>query len=147
MPIFGGNGKVPPADIYKAAVEEYRFQAQFNWSRTQYLLAFNLAVITAASVVASKPGRSATLIFAMGVVACVLTIGVVKTQHEYYRAARNRMKRIEADYAVKEEEKVDSTATAGRRPRKVSVNQLVYFLLVVMAIANVVGAVIVGMRT
>ena len=32
-------------DLYKVAVEEYRFQVQLNWDRTKYLLGFNTAII------------------------------------------------------------------------------------------------------
>jgi hypothetical protein len=30
-------------------------------------------------------------------VACLLSVLVVRTQHDYYRAARDRMRRVEAD--------------------------------------------------
>jgi len=33
------GGRLPPSDRLKLAVEEHRFQAQFKWSRSQYLLA------------------------------------------------------------------------------------------------------------
>jgi hypothetical protein len=32
-------------DLYRVAVEEYRFQVQLNWDRAKYLLGFNTAVI------------------------------------------------------------------------------------------------------
>jgi hypothetical protein len=67
-----GDG-IPPADIYKIAVDEYRFQAQYNWSRTQYLLAFNVGILAAATAVASQPGKSAALVFGLGAVAAVLS--------------------------------------------------------------------------
>jgi hypothetical protein len=44
LPSNSQNGDgIPPADLYRIAVEEYRFQAKYNWSRTQYLLAFKRA--------------------------------------------------------------------------------------------------------
>lgn len=49
----GNHGEPPLADLYKSAMEEYRFQASFNWSRTQYLLGPNVAVLTAGTVVSS----------------------------------------------------------------------------------------------
>jgi hypothetical protein len=45
----GDDGdRVPAVDLYKNCVDEYRFQVLHNWSRTQYLLAFNAAILAAA---------------------------------------------------------------------------------------------------
>lgn len=142
----GGDDGVPPVEVYKAAIEEYRFQAQFNWSRTQYMLVFNTGILAAGAAVASRHGRSAALIFALGAVACVLSYFVMRTQHDYYRAARNRMRRIEAHVGIPEDQRTDTTATLGRRKRTVSVTQLIYVLLSAVAVADVVGAVIVAIR-
>ena len=137
------GGEVPPADLYKVAVEEYRFQAQFNWSRTQYLLAFNAAILSAATAVASRPGRSAALVFVLGAVAALLSALAVHTQHGYYRAARDRMRRVEEALGVPQDERTDTTATLGGRHRVASVNQVVYLLFAAIAVADVVGATVV----
>ena len=134
-----GDG-VPPADVYKIAVEEYRFQAQYNWSRTQYLLAFNVGILAAATAVASQPGKSAALVFGLGAIAALLSMSVVQVQHGYYRAARDHMKRIEAAVALPPDQRIDTTANLGGRRRKVlSVNQVVYLLLASVAVADLVG--------
>jgi lipopolysaccharide export LptBFGC system permease protein LptF len=75
-------------------VDEYRFEAQFNWTRTQYMMVFNTGVLAAALAVAAQGGRSAVLIFGFGVIAAGVSVLVVRTQHDYYRAARDRMRRI-----------------------------------------------------
>ncbi len=137
-----GDG-LPPADAYKLAVEEYRFQAQFNWSRTQYLLAFNAAILTAGSAVASRPGESAALVYVLGAVAAVLSGTVVATQHDYYRAARDRMCRVEEAMNVPADQRIDTTSTLGDRRRTISVNQVVYLLMGAMAVANAVGCAII----
>lgn len=133
-----GDG-VPPADIYKVAVDEYRFQAQHNWSRTQYLLAFNAGILTAGAAVASQGGRGAAPVFLLGVVAAVLSGVALKTQHDYYRAARDHMRRVEAALHVPTDQQMDTTSTMGNRRRIVSVNGVVYLLLAAIAAANVVG--------
>lgn len=142
----GDDGGVTPADVYKAAVDEYRFQAQFNWSRTQYMLVFNTGILAAAAAVASRPGHSAVLIFALGFVASVLSVFVMRTQHNYYRAAREHMVRIEEAVGIPTAQRMDTTATLGKRARVLSVTQLVYLLTSAVAVANVVGAVVVGLR-
>jgi hypothetical protein len=86
----GGQQRHPTAtDVYQIAVAEYRFQATFNWSRTQYLLAFNVGILAAASALGSIPGqgRGAGLVIALGAVAAVLSAILVRIQHGYYRAA------------------------------------------------------------
>jgi hypothetical protein len=142
----GNSDGVPPADIYKAAIEEYRWQAQFNWTRTQYTLVFNTAILAAATAVASHGGRSAVLVYGLGVVAAVVSALVVRTQHDYYRAARDRMKRVEEDLAIPPDHRTNTTSTLGHRRRTASVTQLVYLLLGAMCVADVTGAVIVLTR-
>jgi len=133
-----GDG-LPPADIYKVAVDEYRFQAQHNWSRTQYLLAFNAGILTAGAAVASQGGRGAAPVFLFGVVSAFLSAVAVGTQHDYYRAARDRMQRIEVAVRVPHDQRMDTTATLGHRRRVVSVNTVVYLLLAAIAAADVVA--------
>lgn len=141
-----GSDRVPASDVYKVAVEEYRFQATFNWSRTQYMLVFNTAVLAAAAAVASRPGHSAALIFLLGVVACILSVLIVRTQQGYYRAARDRMRRVEEAVGIPREQRTDTTSTLGGRRRRVSVTQLVYVLLASVAVADLLGALIVALR-
>lgn len=78
----GGDDGIPSVEVYKVAVDEYRFQAQFNWSRTQYMLVFHAGILVAGTVVASRPGRSAALVYLLGILGAGLSIFVVQTQHE-----------------------------------------------------------------
>lgn len=138
-----GPGDVPAADLYRIAVEEYRFQATFNWSRTQYLLGLNAALFVAGTVVASRPGRSAALVFAFGILIAVLSAIVVRTQHGYYVATRAHLRRVEDDLAIPATQRLDTTATMGGRRRLVSVNRIVYLLLAALAVANTGGVLVV----
>lgn len=141
-----GEDRVPALEIYKAAIDEYRFQATYNWSRTQYMLVFNTGILAAAAAVASRPGHSAALIFGLGVVACVVSYFLIHTQQDYYRAARDRMRHVEENVGVPEDMRTNTTSTLGGRNRLVSVNQLVTLLLGALCIADIVGAAIVGLR-
>ena len=141
----GGDG-VPPADLYKVAVEEYRFQAQYNWSRTQYLLAFNAGILAVAVGLAGQQGRLAALTFGLGLVAAVLSMFVVTVQHGYYRAARDHLRRVEERLGVPRDEKLDTTARLGGRSRKISVNLVVYLLLAAVAVADALGIAITLLR-
>jgi hypothetical protein len=136
----GGGDPLGPAGLYKIAVDEYRFQAQYNWSRTQYLLAFNAGIL-AVGVGLSQRSLLVVAVFALGLLAAVLSASVVRTQHGYYRAARDHMKRLEEDLAIPEGQRLDTTSTLGGRARAISVNQVVYLLLATIAVADVFGIV------
>jgi hypothetical protein len=138
----GDDDGIPPADLYRSAVEEYRFQTTFNWSRTQYLMAFNAGLLTAAVVTSQWSGVAAVAVYVLGVFSAALSIGVIRTQHGYYRAARDRMRRAEDLYGVPLAVRVDTTSRLGGRPRRVSVNELVQILLVAVIVANIIGGVI-----
>lgn len=136
------DGHIPPADIYRIAVDEYRFQATHNWSRTQYLLAFNAGILAAAVVTTQWSGAAAVAIYTLGTISAGLSIAVIHTQHDYYRAARDRMRRVEDLYDIPTAARIDTTATLGHRHRTASVRQLVQLLLGAVIVANIVGAVI-----
>lgn len=142
----GGNG-VPPADLYKVAVDEYRFQAQFNWSRTQYLLAFNAGILAVAVGLAVQQGRLTAVVFGLGAVAALLSMSVVKVQHGYYRAARDHMRRVEDSVHVPVEQRLDTTAKLGGRRRTISVNTVVYLILSAVALANLLGIAVTLLRS
>lgn len=141
-----GDDDLPPIEIYKAAIEEYRFQAQFNWSRTQYLLAFNAAILAAAVGLAPSSGRGSVLVFLLGAVVSVMCQFVIVTQQTYYHAARDRMRRVEAAVGVPQDQRVDTTATLGGRERFISVNQVVRLVLATVTVGNVVGAIVIFAR-
>ena len=83
--------------------------------------------------------RRAVLAFALGLVASVLTMLVVRVQHGYYRAARDHMQRIENDLGLDQGQRLDTTSTLGGRRRTISVNHVAYLLLAALAAANVYG--------
>ena len=137
---------IPPVELYKNAVEEYRFQVQFNWSRTQYLLAFNAAILAAAVALSAREDRGASLVFALGVVASLLSAVAQRTQHRYYRAARDRLRRVETMFDIPEEARVDTTSKLGGRRQSVKVQHVVYLLFAAMAVAQFIGFLIVLIR-
>lgn len=145
-PESGGGDALPPIDLYRLAVEEYRFQAQFNWTRTQSLLVFNTAILAAGTAVSGKFGTFAVPVFALGIVACVVGILVMRQQHSYYCAARDQMTRIEEQQHIGRDVRVDTTSTLGGRRRSVSVTQLIYGLTGAVGVADAVAIVYVLSR-
>lgn len=131
------------AEIYRAAIEEYRFQVLHNWSRTQYLLAFNAAILAAAVGLASRINVLAVLVFSLGAVAAVMSYSAAHTQHQHYRAARDRMKRLESAFGIPDDRRLNTTANMGGRERpRATVTQVTYLLFLSIAIADVIGAVL-----
>lgn len=143
----GDDGdSVPATDLYRHAIDEYRFQVQHNWSRTQYLLAFNAAILAAAVALSARQDRGAALVFGLGVVAAVLSAVAQRTQHGYYRAARDRLRRVEQLVEVPAAARVDTTSTLGQRKQSIKVQHVVYLLFASMAVAQLVGFLVVLTR-
>lgn len=138
-----GDGLIPPVELYKNAVEEYRFQVQFNWTRTQYLLVFNAAILAAAVALSARPGVGAAVVYGLGAVAAALSSVVQSTQHGYYRAARNRLKRVEAMYKIPEAARIDTTGNLGARRVSIKVTFVVNLLLWAMVAGHLIGGVLV----
>src|SRR5258708_37003030 len=82
-------------ELYKVAVEEYRFQVQLNWDRAKYLLAFNTAVIGVGTGLIKVGGNAARgligSIFIVGLIGAIASVCAIYLQHQYYRSARNAM--------------------------------------------------------
>jgi hypothetical protein len=135
------------AEIYKAAIDEYRFQVLHNWSRTQYFLGFNAVILAAAVGLAARVNVLSVLVFALGAVASVMSYFAAHTQHRYYRAARDRMRRLEVAFGIPDDRRLNTTATmAGRRHPTASVTQVSYLLFGSIAVADLVGAALVLFR-
>lgn len=139
----GEDGDIPPLELYKNAVDEYRFQVQFNWTRVQYLLIFNAAVLAAAVALSARPGFGAAVVYGLGAVAAGLSSVVTITQHGYYKAARNRVKRLEVLYKVPETARIDTTGNFGGRRVTIKVTTVVNLLLWAIAIGDVIGGILV----
>jgi hypothetical protein len=86
-------------DSYKVAVEEYRFQVDLNWKRTQYFLALNVAILGVGTGLVKLQGSDARIlilgIFIIGCVSAVLSVFAAHTQHMYYRIARDGVQHLE----------------------------------------------------
>jgi hypothetical protein len=75
-------------DLYRTAVEEYRFEVRLNADRTQHFLLLNGAISSAAiALLKLQVAPSAVAgIFVIGVMTAVLGLLVVTRGHSYYRA-------------------------------------------------------------
>ena len=140
----GDGERIPAVDLYNSAVEEYRFQVTFNWSRTQYLLVFNAGILAAATLFLSRPmNNAAAIIYALGAVTGVMSMIAIRTQHTYYRAARDRVRRAEEMFQVPKTVRMDTTAAMAGRADPIKVSQVIDGLFVALVVTHVLGVALV----
>ena len=81
-------------ELYKAALEDYRFQVQLNWGHSQYLLVLNLTLVSIATgIVQLGQGEISILvgfIYLAGVFFSIFSISALQSQRKFYRAARDQ---------------------------------------------------------
>ncbi len=78
------------ADLYRIAVDGYRFQVKLNWDRTAYLITLSSGLIAVATGLL-KVGSAAVIdlfvagVFFVGLFVSVVSIKNILTGHRYYR--------------------------------------------------------------
>lgn len=78
-------------DLYKIAVDEYRFEVRLNWDRMHSALTLNIAIISAGVGLLRLGGASWAVgvatgfIFLCGFIYCVIGMRSVKVGQDYYR--------------------------------------------------------------
>jgi len=76
--------------LYDLAIQEYRFQVQFNWDRTKQHMILNTAIVTVAFGMMQVANRWDTLLlsagtFLVGILSAIFAWQAVETGHRYYR--------------------------------------------------------------
>lgn len=79
-------------DVYRIAVEEYRFEVRLGWDRTTYFLVLNSAILTVATGLLKLENSPAiylfiALLFIFGVGTSLIGSMSITKGHEYYRRA------------------------------------------------------------
>ena len=140
----------PSLDLYRIALDEYRFQVNLNWQRTQHWFTLNAAIAGAAvALLGLADDRGTyllvTLVFLAGVFAAAVAIVATRTQHDYYRRTRDKKQRLEEDlrlgtYALTTTPGMRGEARAGVA-RIFHVTSLYTGLLGALAAVNAAGVV------
>jgi len=139
-------------EIYKIAVEEYRFQVRFNWNRTQYLFALDAAILAVgANLIApgdnARPGLLIAAVFVVGALVAVHAIIVTANQHDYYRSARDHMQEVGRDLGLESRCMLLQTTPGmqggrvGLRDKLGRVTWWLYGLFGILAAVHVAGAI------
>jgi hypothetical protein len=141
-------------DLYKVAVDEYRFQVNLNWDRSKYFLAFNTAVIGVGTGLIKVGNDVATPllvgIFAVGLVAAGLSSIAVSLQHGYYHSTRDRMLALAAELEIDTRGVASTPGARGERDTFIArlgkVQNILYLLLLIAAALDVIGMIYVLTR-
>jgi hypothetical protein len=77
-------------DLYKLAIDEYRFEVRLNWDRSMYYITFNTGIVAAGAGLL-KFGENGIVdlfvagIFLLGCCSSIMGILAVRKGHAYYR--------------------------------------------------------------
>jgi hypothetical protein len=137
-------------DLYKIAVEEYRFQVKLNADRSRDYIVLNSAIIAAAVALigqAHLPVLAAGA-FGAGLVVSLLSIGGTHTQHGYYRDIKNRVADLEKRLNLRENTQIVGgddlglirTSPSGSRYRRLTSVNFNYAILGQLCLVNSFGA-------
>jgi hypothetical protein len=77
-------------DLYKIAIEEYRFEVRLGWDRAMYFLVLNSAILSVATGLLKLEGPLTVylftaLLFAFGLATSLVGSRSITMAHEYYR--------------------------------------------------------------
>lgn len=77
-------------DLYRVALDEYRFEVKLNWDRTVYYISLNSGVISVATGFSKLGGAPAidllvATLFFVGMLLSAIGVGAIRRGHEYYR--------------------------------------------------------------
>jgi hypothetical protein len=141
-------------DLYKVAVDEYRFQVNLNWDRSKYFLGFNTAVIGVGTGLIKVGNNVATPllvgIFAVGLVASGLSSIAVNLQHGYYRSTRDRVLALAAELGIDTRGVASTPGARGERDTFIArigkVQNILHLLLLIAAAVDVIGMIYVLTR-
>lgn len=135
--------------LYLATLDDYKFQVNLTWSRMQYCLTLNAALLSIAATL-FKVGSHASNFF----VGCILIAGFVMTVFSmlavragraYYLPVIDRMKRLEAALAI-DEFGMRNTPEQGGPARRLTVTRLLTGLLIALGIVDLLGVAYIALR-
>lgn len=81
-------------DLYRFALEEYRFNVGLSWNRTRFYLGLHMALIALASTlmrIESESRSPFVTIATLGIFTSILGIRTISKSHEYYRRSVYKM--------------------------------------------------------
>lgn len=126
-------------ELYKIAIEEYRFQVKLNADRSRDYVVLNSAIIAAAITLLgqAKMPALAGVVFVIGVVVASLSILGTNTQHDYYRDTRNAKRQLEERLGLAGVVLMKTKPTGSRYRRFGSVTRFNFVILGLLGVLDV----------
>ena len=130
-------------ELYKIAIEEYRFQVKLNADRSRDYVVLNSAIIAAAITLLgqAKLPLLAGTVFVIGIVVALLSILGTDTQHGYYRDTKNAKEQLERRLGIAGLILIKTKPTGSRYRRFGSVTRFNFVILGLLGTLDVTGAV------
>ncbi len=111
-------------DIYKIAVEEYRFQVRLNWDRNKFYVLLNSSLITVACGLLKIPSHQhlellMIPLFITGLIVAVIGFVTLTKGHEYYRKTVLKLAQLESSLGLSATERPIDTTSGMKESRSV----------------------------
>jgi hypothetical protein len=163
-----GSPPTPPLlDLYKIAIDEYRFEVKLGWDRTMYYLVFNSAIISVGTGLLKSDNPPVAYlfvggIFGLGLITSLIGYSAIRKGHAYYRRTIVKKTLLEdalgltrqlSDYTARHNLSVgttigqtehlrvlyDTERWLSRRPRRGSMTFFFRWLFVLIAVIDLAG--------
>lgn len=131
-------------ELYRLALDDYRFQVQLNQDRSRYFLVLNLTVIgIATGVVQLGQGTISALVailYLAGFMFCLFSIFALKAQRKFYRSARDQKQYLETRLELGAASITPVERSESKASKLMTFKGFVNFMFVVLAVLNLIGA-------
>ena len=126
---------------YGRCIDEYRFQVNLNWSRSQYFFVLNVAILAAGVGLLSSdvPAAVPIVVFVVGVVSAIVAWLASTTQHNYYKNVRDLKTRIEQRIGLGDLAIATTTGMGGTRWRLARITTFQKLILLALVTADIAG--------
>jgi hypothetical protein len=127
---------------YGRCLDEYRFQVNLNWSRSQYFFVLNVAILAAGIGLLSAervPAGVPIVVFLVGGASALVSIFASTVQHDYYKNVRDRKKELEDRLRLGGLALRTTTGMGGVRARIARVTTFQKAILVALIVADATG--------
>jgi hypothetical protein len=127
---------------YGRVLDEYRFQVNLNWSRSQYYFVLNVALLVAGVGLLSTqrtPLPVAMAVFLVGAASAVFAMLASSTQKSYYANTRDRKRELEEKLGLGALAIAPTPGMGGVRGRLARVTTFQTFILIALLLADLAG--------
>jgi hypothetical protein len=137
-------------ELYKISLDEYRFQVNLNWSRTQYYLTLNVGIIAIATgilqIAKGHVGDLTAGLYFAGFVCCGLSLAASRVQKGYYESIRDHKVDLERALQMGAYSIRTTPGMGGLLSRLGRVTTLLNVVLAILGLMNVAGILTVLLR-